>query len=433
MSIDQCPSIGVERAYMNNISYAYIVGFLIYAMVCTRPDVAYAFLQEGHYYCQNGSTSQTNVSYAMPKKDLLEFVLDVLQRSGLDELFAKPINPNVCKSLDFATIRDKINKEHYMSMDAFKFDVYRLCFNAMYYNDKDSGHYRVAEALLSLAKRVFEDISVPSLQRFHSESLTKKTPGEIPQVKKMKSIGHARFRHTLPENKIGTPSTELEREKRSLLPNIPETEITPQVVEPSLVQTAKTLDNEQFFTLCLGNSSSYVSNNVSKTKLNPQASGINIPKQVNSITGLTSLLSCQDRRECNKNGGGRKHNSSITIPLSLDKNMDSSSKDIGAGASSSQMGVWPSKASNFARTSNSANNFFCSQPNQYGYFQGLAHPMGPFPMLQHSISSSGPIPSSNNIMRGNINPSKGEGKKKDGEGTSTNDGEIAELDLDLKL
>lgn len=172
-------------------------------------------------------------------------------------------------------------------------------------------------------------------------------------------------------------------------------------------------------------------------------------------------------------GGGRQHNSSVTIPLSLDKNMDSSSKDIGAGASSSQMGVWPSQDSNFARTSNNANNSFSSQPNKYGYFQGLvspstiffnqtnennlfqakqcfstfpinsyselriilgqAHPMGPFPMLHHSISSSGPIPSSNNIMRGNLNPSKREGKKKDGEGTSTNDGEIAEVDLDLKL
>lgn len=129
------------------------------------------------------------------------------------------------------------------------------------------------------------------------------------------------------ENKIGTPSIELEREKRdkqlsvlsyespkaNILPNIPEIGITPQVVERSLVQTTKTLDNEQFLTLCLNNSSSYVSNNVSRTKLNPHASGINIPKQVNSITGLTSLLSYQDKKECNKNGNILNPNLSETI------------------------------------------------------------------------------------------------------------------------
>src|ERR1051325_1407121 len=42
LSIDQCPSTEVERAYMNSIPYANVVGSLIYAMVCTRSDIAYA-------------------------------------------------------------------------------------------------------------------------------------------------------------------------------------------------------------------------------------------------------------------------------------------------------------------------------------------------------------------------------------------------------
>ena len=37
MSIDQCPNNEVERDYMNNISYANVVGSLMYAIVCTRP------------------------------------------------------------------------------------------------------------------------------------------------------------------------------------------------------------------------------------------------------------------------------------------------------------------------------------------------------------------------------------------------------------
>jgi hypothetical protein len=36
------PNTEVERAYINSISYANIVGSLIYVMVCTRPDITYA-------------------------------------------------------------------------------------------------------------------------------------------------------------------------------------------------------------------------------------------------------------------------------------------------------------------------------------------------------------------------------------------------------
>ncbi|KAI5434823.1 uncharacterized protein LOC127121220 isoform X2 [Lathyrus oleraceus] len=330
-------------------------------------------VKDGQYHPQSGSTSQTNVSYAMPEKYILEFFLDVLQRSDPDELFAKPINPNgVHKPLDFATIRAKINMKHYMNMDSFKFDVYRLCFNAMYYNDKDSRHYQVAKALHSLAKSVFEDTSVLSLERFHLESLPKNTQGGIPQDGKQKTIGHARFRHTIPS-------------------------------------------------------------------------------------------------------GGRKKNSTITIPQFLEKNVASISKDISAGASSSQMEFWSSQNANYLRRANDANNSFSSQQNQYGYFQGLvspstiysnqtnenelfkakkffstfpinsyselqmilgqACPMGPFPMLQHPISSSGPFPSSSIVMNENLKESKGDGenKEKNGEGTSINDSEVEELGLDLKL
>ncbi|KAI5434821.1 hypothetical protein KIW84_021585 [Lathyrus oleraceus] len=136
----------------------------------------------------------------------------------------------------------------------------------MYYNDKDSRHYQVAKALHSLAKSVFEDTSVLSLEQFHLESLPKNTQGGIPQDGKRKIIGHASY------------------------------------------------------------------------------------SELQMILGQACL-------------------------------------------------------------------------------------MGPFSMLQHPISSSGPIPSGNIVMRGNLKESKGEGEKKekDGEGTSINDGEIKELDLDIKL
>ncbi|XP_058782988.1 uncharacterized protein LOC131657627 [Vicia villosa] len=54
LSIDQCPSTDVERAYMNNIPYANIVGSLMYAMVCTRPDIAYAVSLVSRYMANPG-------------------------------------------------------------------------------------------------------------------------------------------------------------------------------------------------------------------------------------------------------------------------------------------------------------------------------------------------------------------------------------------
>ena len=164
--------------------------------------------------------------------------------------------------------------------------------------------------------------------------------------------------------------------------------------------------------------------------------------------------------------------------------MASSSKDVvGDGAGSSQIGTFPLQDANYARKAN-ANTSFTSPTNQHGIFQGFAspsivsfnqtnekglfqdkqyfsitfpingysdlqmklglvNPMGPFPMLKHSMSSkSGPIPqeffpSSSSVMRGNTNQSeekaKGKGKEKDEGSTSRQYCDNEELDLDLKI
>lgn len=42
LSVYQAPKTNEDKEYMDSIPYANIVGSLMYAMVCTRPDIAYA-------------------------------------------------------------------------------------------------------------------------------------------------------------------------------------------------------------------------------------------------------------------------------------------------------------------------------------------------------------------------------------------------------
>ena len=41
LSVKQSPSNEAEKAYMSRVPYAYALGSFMYAMVCTRPDIAH--------------------------------------------------------------------------------------------------------------------------------------------------------------------------------------------------------------------------------------------------------------------------------------------------------------------------------------------------------------------------------------------------------
>ena len=42
LSKSQCPIMKDEREHMDKIPYASAIGSIMYAMLCTRPDVSYA-------------------------------------------------------------------------------------------------------------------------------------------------------------------------------------------------------------------------------------------------------------------------------------------------------------------------------------------------------------------------------------------------------
>jgi len=53
-SLMQCPKNDLERKHMENIPYASVVGSLMYAQTCTRPDISFAVGMLGRYQSNPG-------------------------------------------------------------------------------------------------------------------------------------------------------------------------------------------------------------------------------------------------------------------------------------------------------------------------------------------------------------------------------------------
>ncbi|QHO18359.1 uncharacterized protein [Arachis hypogaea] len=114
-----------------------------------------------------GSSSRTNVTSTMPEKQILQSLLDVLQREDLNELFAQPANldmvenhsPIIKQPMDFGTMRAKLHEDLYTTFEQFKLDMFLMCSNAMNTNPANSSQYKVAKTISVRAKRLFEDLN----------------------------------------------------------------------------------------------------------------------------------------------------------------------------------------------------------------------------------------------------------------------------------
>jgi hypothetical protein len=54
LSKTQCPSTTDERSIMSRVPYASAIGSIMYAMLCTRPDVSYAWSVTSRYQANPG-------------------------------------------------------------------------------------------------------------------------------------------------------------------------------------------------------------------------------------------------------------------------------------------------------------------------------------------------------------------------------------------
>ena len=55
LKLEKCPKNNFEREQMKTIPYASVVGSLMYAQVCKRPDITFAVGMLGRYQSNPGS------------------------------------------------------------------------------------------------------------------------------------------------------------------------------------------------------------------------------------------------------------------------------------------------------------------------------------------------------------------------------------------
>ena len=59
LRIDQCPKTDEEKERMSNVPYASVIESLMYAMLCTRPDICFAVGMVSRYQINPGITTET--------------------------------------------------------------------------------------------------------------------------------------------------------------------------------------------------------------------------------------------------------------------------------------------------------------------------------------------------------------------------------------
>ncbi|KAK8708457.1 hypothetical protein V6N13_059497 [Hibiscus sabdariffa] len=72
LSNEMCPSTSQERERMSQIPYASAIGSIMYAMICTRPDLSYALSMTSRYQANLGFVFRRNrgaVSCKSSKQD----------------------------------------------------------------------------------------------------------------------------------------------------------------------------------------------------------------------------------------------------------------------------------------------------------------------------------------------------------------------------
>ncbi|TVU10293.1 hypothetical protein EJB05_43815 [Eragrostis curvula] len=158
--------------------------------------------------------SDSGPTTPLPNKKLLLFVLDRLQKKDTYGVFSEPVDAEelpdyhdiIKHPMDFSTVRKKLDKGAYSSLEQFEDDVYLISSNAMCYNSPDTIYYRQARAIQELAKKDFENLRQDS-DASEPEPEPKPEPELEPEPKPQPRRGRPPNKNNV-KQKVGRPPAE---------------------------------------------------------------------------------------------------------------------------------------------------------------------------------------------------------------------------------
>ncbi|XP_053472906.1 bromodomain-containing protein 7 isoform X1 [Ictalurus furcatus] len=119
-----------------------------------------------------------------PLQEALSQLIRQLQRKDPNAFFSFPVTDLIApgysliikRPMDFSTMKEKVKRECYQSLDELKIDFKIMCENAMIYNKPDTIYYKAAKKLLHSGMKILNPERLASLKQ-SIEFMTDLKPG----------------------------------------------------------------------------------------------------------------------------------------------------------------------------------------------------------------------------------------------------------------
>ncbi|CAG13929.1 unnamed protein product, partial [Tetraodon nigroviridis] len=103
-----------------------------------------------------------------PLQEALNQLIRQLQRKDPSAFFSFPVTDLVApgyssiikRPMDFSTMKDKVKKECYKSLDELMVDFKIMCENAMIYNKPDTIYHKAARKLLHSGMKILSQVCI---------------------------------------------------------------------------------------------------------------------------------------------------------------------------------------------------------------------------------------------------------------------------------
>uniref|UniRef100_A0A8C2E1H4 Bromodomain-containing protein 7-like n=1 Tax=Cyprinus carpio TaxID=7962 RepID=A0A8C2E1H4_CYPCA len=119
------------------------------------------------------SLARTEEKEQTPLQEALSQLIRQLQRKDPSAFFSFPVTDLIApgysliikRPMDFSTMKEKVKKEQYQSLEELKLDFKVMCENAMIYNKPETIYYKAAKKLLHSGMKILSKERLESLKQ----------------------------------------------------------------------------------------------------------------------------------------------------------------------------------------------------------------------------------------------------------------------------